>query len=99
MDGEGPENIRIDAPQLDRDYIFGVHYYSAHGHADATTAILVVYCGEQQVARFSRQLVGTRSVSDNDFWRVASVRFNAQGQCAVQPLNAISRHHDVANQQ
>ena len=99
VDGEGPENIRVDAPQLDRDYLFGVHYYSAHGHADATTAIVVIYCGEQQVARFSHPLVGTRNVSDNDFWRVASVRFDAQGHCAVHPINAVTRHRDVANQQ
>lgn len=99
VDGEGPENIRVDAPQLDRDYVFGVHYFSSHGHADATVAIVVLYCGEQQAGRFSRRLVGTGSPSDNDFWRVASVRFNAQGGCAVSPINAVSRHRDVAVRQ
>ncbi len=84
-DGEGPENIRVDVPALDTDYQVGVHYYSSHGQPNPTTAIVVIYCGEQRVARFERDLVGQQSPNDNPFWRVGSVRFNPDGTCAVTP--------------
>jgi hypothetical protein len=86
VDGEGPENIRVDVPELDEEYRVGVHYYSSHGSADATTAIVVIHCGEQQVARFERALHGHRSPDENDFWRVAGVRFRPDGSCVVAPL-------------
>lgn len=82
-DGEGPENIRVDAPDLDTPYAVGVHYYSSHSQPGPTTAIVVIYCGDQRVARFERDLRGSNSPSENDFWRVASVRFRANGTCEV----------------
>ncbi len=89
-DGEGPENIRGDAPELDADYQVGVHYYSAHGQTGDTTAIVMIYCGEQRVARFERELTGERDPGSNPFWRVASVRFRPDGTCAVTPPRGAS---------
>ncbi len=83
VDGEGPENIRVDVPDLDTDYQVGVHYYSSHGQSGDTTAIVMIYCGDQRVARFERDLEGSSSPSSNPFWRVASVRFRPDGSCAV----------------
>ncbi len=89
-DGEGPENIRIDVPDLSTDYQVGVHYYSSHGQSGDTTAIVMIYCGDQRVARFERALDGQRSPNDNPFWRVASVRFRPDGTCAVaQPRGQV----------
>lgn len=85
-DGEGPENIRVDVPEAGELYQVGVHYYSSHGNTGATTAIVVVYCGEQQAARFERDLDGSRSPNDNQFWRVAGVRFRGDGSCEVTRL-------------
>jgi hypothetical protein len=85
VDGEGPENIRVDVPELDEEYRVGVHFYSSHGSSDATTAIVVIHCGEQQVARFERALHGNRSPDENEFWRVAGVRFRPDGSCVVAP--------------
>ena len=89
VDGEGPENIRVDAPQPDEDYNIGVHYYSSHGQHGPTRAIVMVYCGERRVARFERDLVGDRAVSDNDFWHVARVRFGGPNGCAVTPVQRV----------
>jgi hypothetical protein len=86
-DGEGPENIRVDVPEVDEEYRVGVHYYSAHSNTASTTAIVVIYCGDQYVTRFEREITGTRSPNENEFWRVAGVRFRADGTCAVSRLH------------
>ena len=86
VDGEGPENIRVDVPELDEEYRVGVHYYSSHGSSDPTTAIVLIYCGEQRVARFERAMHGNRAPDENEFWRVAGVRFRPDGSCQVSPL-------------
>ncbi len=83
VDGEGPENIRVDTPRTDTDYQVGVHYYSSHGQSGPTTAIVMLYCGDQRVARFEHALTGTQDPGNNPFWRVASVRVRPDGTCAV----------------
>jgi hypothetical protein len=91
VDGEGPENIRVDTPTTDRDYQIGVHFYSSHGHSGATRATVVIYCGEQRMGSFERDLSGIRSSPDaNDFWNVASVRFDASAACTVQTLGRLT---------
>jgi len=91
VDGEGPENIRVDTPALDRDYQIGVHFYSSHQRQGPTHATLVIYCGEQRVARFERDLTGDRGGSDaNDFWHVAAVRFGGPSVCAVRPVQQVT---------
>ncbi len=91
VDGEGPENIRVDTPAVDRDYQIGVHFYSSHSHHEATHATVVIYCGEQRVARFERDLTGDRGGSDaNDFWHVAAVRFGGPAVCAVRPVQQVT---------
>ncbi len=87
-DGEGPENIRVDTPEVDHDYEVAVHYYSSHGQQALTHATVVIYCGEQRVARFERDLDGNRG-GDNDFWRVAAVRFGGPEVCAVRPIQQV----------
>lgn len=90
-DGEGPENIRVDVPSLDSEYRIGVHYYSSHGQSGPTTAIVVIYCGEQRVAHFTRDLTGDRGGNQqNDFWHVANVQFHPDGTCAVRRHDGMS---------
>jgi len=91
VDGEGPENIRVDTPAVDHDYEIGVHFYSSHQQRGPTRATVVIYCGEQRVARFERDLTGDRGGSDaNDFWHVAAVRFGGPEVCAVQPIQQVT---------
>jgi hypothetical protein len=91
VDGEGPENIRVDTPAVDHDYEIGVHFYSSHQQRGPTHATVVIYCGEQRVARFERDLTGDRGGSDaNDFWHVAAVRFGGPEVCAVQPIQQVT---------
>lgn len=89
VDGEGPENIRVDAPDMGEDHDIGVHYYSSHGRHGPTRAIVMVYCGEQLAGRYERDLIGDRDVDQNDFWHVARVRFGPQG-CQLQPVNRVT---------
>ena len=87
-DGRGPENIRVDVPRTDTEYTVAVHYYSSHGQHGPSRARVNVYCGEQRVAEFTRDLHGDRAQS-NDFWHVAGVRFDGSGACQVRPLNRV----------
>lgn len=97
VDGRGPENIRVDVPNTDGEYTVGVHYFSSHGQSGATSARVVVYCGEQRAAEFVHALHGDRG-QQNDFWRVAAVRFDGSGSCQVRPINQIvPRSHADAN--
>ena len=91
VDGEGPENIRVDTPDVDHDYQVGVHFFSSHQHHGPTHATVVIYCGEERVARFERDLVGDRGGSDaNDFWHVAAVRFGGPEVCVVRPVQRVT---------
>lgn len=91
VDGEGPENIRVDTPSTSRDYQIGVHFYSSHNHHGTTRATVVIYCGEQRMGSFVRDMTGDRSGPDaNDFWNVASVRFDASASCTVQALGRLT---------
>lgn len=87
-DGRGPENIRVDVPRTDTEYRVAVHYYSSHGQSEASTARVVVYCGEQRVAAFARSLRGNLA-QDNDFWHVAGVRFDGSGSCQVRAIDRV----------
>ncbi len=98
VDGEGPENIRVDTPLVDREYNVGVHYYSSHGQNNQTAATITVYCGEQMAAQFQRNLMGNRGVDQNDFWTVAAIRFNMQGTCQVRPIGALQTQGAVRGQ-
>jgi len=95
-DGEGPENIRVDAPRPGEDYNVGVHYYSSHGQPGRTRATVMVYCGERRVARFERDLVGNRGVNENDFWHVARVRFGGAAGCEVTPVGRVMTQSQAA---
>lgn len=89
VDGYGPENIRVDTPEGNEDFNIGVHFYSAHSQSGPTRATVVVYCGERQMARFERNLVGNRGTEGNDFWRVAAVRFGGAHGCEVRPIQQV----------
>lgn len=97
VDGLGPENIRVDSPDPTRTYRIGVHFYSAHGHHERTTSTVLVYCGASLAGRFARPISAERSSSENDFWEVASVRFDGRGACSLDatdrivPASSISR--------
>lgn len=96
VDGEGPENIRVDTPHPGEDYNIGVHYYSSHGQTERTRATVMVYCGERRVARFERDLVGNRGVAANDFWHVARVRFGGTSGCEVTPVGRVMPQSQAA---
>lgn len=98
-DGEGPENIRVDVPDATLDYHVGVHFYSSHGSSDDSTAIVVIYCGEQRVARYEHSLDGHRgSPMENDFWSVADVRFRPGNgvACEVRPVNGTAHAQSMS---
>jgi hypothetical protein len=98
VDGHGPENIRIDAPDPAQTYRIGVHYYSSHNHNQRTTPTVLVYCGETLRGRFSRPMTGTTDSMQNDFWEVASVRFDGNGDCSLAALNRSTTRSSIANQ-
>lgn len=90
VDGHGPENIRVDAPDPEQTYRIGVHYYSSHGHRQRTTPTVLVYCGEVLRGRFSRPLRGDHDSQQNDFWQVASVRFSNAQECAIDEEGTVT---------
>ena len=89
-DGLGPENIRIDEPRDATDYTVGVHYYSSHGQSGPTLATVVVYCGEDRIARMERPLEGNHDVYGNTFWTLGTVRLDASGQCTFQRVDTVT---------
>jgi hypothetical protein len=98
VDGEGPENIRVDVPVTDREYQIGVHFFSSHGQHAQTRATAVIYCGEQRMGTYVRDLTGDRSGSDaNDFWNVAGVRFDTPATCTVRTIGRLTTATVVRN--
>ena len=97
-DGEGPENIRVDSPVTDHEYQVGVHFYSSHGQHSPTHATVVIYCGEQRMGTYERDLTGDRSGPDaNDFWNVAAVRFDPSSACSVRTIGRLTTATVVRN--
>ena len=98
---DGPENTSIDRPQLSRTYHIGVHHYA---RAAGRRATIEVFCGGTSVpdASFvSRPLRGNnagRCTSDNDFWRVATVRFTSGGQCVIRPIDTYASTNQACSQ-
>ena len=90
---DGPENTSIDVPELNRQYHIGVHHYA---RAQGRIARIEVFCGGTSVpdaAFTSRPLQGTSAGNcnnTNDFWRVATVRFDRTGQCQITPIDTYS---------
>ncbi len=87
--GDGPENIRIQTPEI------GVPYTIAVGHferAQRRRARVQVFCGRatSQIDLTSRPFTGdaTGACTANDFWTVATVTFTAEAQCVVQTIDA-----------
>jgi len=80
ISGRGPENIRINTPRTNHDYIVGVHMYSWAASPQAVNATVKVYC--------SGVLATTRSLSFNvskRMWVVGNIRFASNGTCTFTP--------------
>jgi hypothetical protein len=97
VNGFGPENIRVDAPDPAHTYRIGVHFYSAHEQRERTTPTVLVYCGETLRGRYTRPMSGSRGSMENDFWEVASVRFDGNGGCSLEEVHRVSRASDASN--
>lgn len=99
VDGEGPENIRIDEPTTGTGYAVGVHYYSSHGAHEPTRAIAVIYCGGERLVRMERPLRGDTAggSSTNDFWTLGTVTFGPDGRCALQRIDRVESRASVQN--
>jgi hypothetical protein len=86
--GDGPEHIRIAAPEI------GVPYTIAVGHferAQGRIANVEVFCGRAiaEVDVISRPFTGngTGACTNNDFWTVATVVFTDAATCTVQTID------------
>lgn len=94
--GDGPENIRIQSPEIGVTYTVGVsHFERARGRS----ATVAVFCGRAApvLMEVSRPFGGTDSggCSRNDFWTVASLVFTAQDQCSVQSIDTYRLARDA----
>lgn len=95
----GPENVRLDAVALNSDYTIAAHNYQA---ASGRVATIKIFCGEvtTPTATFnSRPLAGTQAgdCTNNDFWRVARVRFSSQTTCTVTTVNTYTGSTNACN--
>lgn len=98
--GDGPENIRIRAPEI------GVPYFVAVSHferASGRTARVEVNCGRgtNVLDIRSRPFRGnqTGSCSRNDFWTVASLTFSASDQCTVDRIDTYQTTREACGSQ
>lgn len=86
--GLGPENTRVQAPEIGRGYVVGVHNFSG---AAGRRATLDIFCGgtQPQQSFTSRPLAGASAgqCSDNDFWKVAQVTFTSSVTCSITPID------------
>lgn len=78
----GPENIRINAPQAGLRYVIGVDNFS---RATGRIASVNVYCGASQLTTPVQRFVST-PLSDSAFWKVAAVTFESPDVCTIEPL-------------
>ncbi len=86
--GDGPEHIRIAAPEIGVPYTVGVgHFERAHGRI----ANVEIYCGRAvaEVDVTSRAFTGngTGACTNNDFWTVATIVFTDAATCTVQTFD------------
>jgi hypothetical protein len=87
--GDGPENINVDLPVTGHTYRVGVHHFTSSGCRSATVRI---YCGDislTPVATYVRSVCANGGSGNRDVWRVADVRWNGGGVCAVTELGSV----------
>ena len=89
---DGPENIIIPAPVAGEAYTIGVHNYS---RGDGRIATIRIFCGTATVPQatyVSRAFTGTSGgqCTSNDFWKPATVTFNAAGACTITFIDSWS---------
>lgn len=90
--GPGPENIRINSPEIGMTYTIGVHQFN---NAIGRIATVDLFCGNTDTSPvrtwISRPLMGTveqgGQCTGNDFWRVARVTFTSPSTCMVEEIN------------
>jgi hypothetical protein len=93
VEGHGPENINIDTPVTGHVYTVGVHYYADDGFGPSQVYVKV-YCASTTGECTSgppvefgpvELRVDNRDWSNNQFWRVATVRWDGV-TCTVTSL-------------
>lgn len=86
----GPENTRIQVPEVGRTYTIAAHNFGA---AAGRIVTIDVYCGGilPQQTFISLPLTGTDAgnCSANTFWKVAQVTFTSQNTCTIVPINTV----------
>ena len=90
IDGPGPELTHIDTPVSGMTYTMAAHAYSMT--SAGRTATMRVYCGRTTtpaIVRTSHPFVAPSSgnSSANDFWRAASITWNAAPPCTATPID------------
>ena len=86
VDGNGPENINIDAPENNTTYTVGIHYWADDGTGPADV-IVRIYCNMQMVREFEPvTLNGSGRPEENDFWTVADIVWD--GGCSINEYGA-----------
>ncbi|MFZ5446374.1 MAG: choice-of-anchor D domain-containing protein [Myxococcota bacterium] len=82
--GRGPENMRINSPDLGVDYAIGAHMYD-YDAASPVTSTVKVYCGGQLITTQTRTMSRAK-----DMWVVGSVRFQtAAVPCTFTPNGTV----------
>jgi hypothetical protein len=90
VNGYGPENINIDAPDT-VTYRVGVHYYDGWGEG-AADAVVRVWCWGVMIYETPVQSIANYGANapTNDFWKVADVTWTGTGPgCTVAVLDTI----------
>jgi hypothetical protein len=99
---DGPENINLDFPGINEDYVIGIHNYA---RASGRTPVVKVYCG-LTANGITPQAVYTGPVlqgggngdcTGNTFWRVVKVRFPSPGSCTLTPINTTTSSNDACD--
>ena len=87
--GDGPEDIRIESPEIGVPYTVAVSHFE---RANGRTAHVQVFCGRAtaQIDLMSRPFTGaeTGACTNNDFWTIATVTFSNPAECTVQLIDS-----------
>jgi hypothetical protein len=92
VEGFGPEQIVIDAPQLNTalGYRFGAYNFTSDGDSDPNVTARI-FCGGSLRATLTHEaLVGSSTEEPpNELWKIADIFFTSPTECNVVPLDQI----------
>jgi hypothetical protein len=95
VDGNGPENINIDAPNDGDHFRVMVHYYDDEGRESSSAPTYVrIYCGGVVKATFGPAEIYSEGWGTGDVWRVADIVWDGTtSDCAVTALSSAGTYN------